>query len=268
MNKFVKWITLFLVSVVLLGCGEDTPEDIAVSYVKSLSSADIDNAKEFATEKVHKRIDALEGLCNKEYYKELSDEVFRIEDKIRFNKEYKKMFEKKAEKAVEIIKSLMHKYGDIKDIKELPSDKQEEFLTELIDKLSELTEPIVSHVVNNLKIDIKHEDIVKKLLSRYIAKKAFMKRSMFQSKRDYLIGIIEDANYADPKNMSEGCVAKYTEYGFIESVNFLEVKNESPDEARVRLELIDTKGKSNKVSIDVEKIKGEWKVSSLSLQDW
>lgn len=61
------------------------------------------------------------------------------------------------------------------------------------------------------------------------------------------------------------CVAKYTEFGNIDDINVIETRGKSPDKVSARLELINEEGKSNKVTINVEKIKGEWKVSELYL---
>lgn len=55
-----------------------------------------------------------------------------------------------------------------------------------------------------------------------------------------------------------------TDYDYIDCVNILEVNNYLPDVADVRLELIDKGSKSTKISVDVEKIKSEWKISRLS----
>lgn len=64
------------------------------------------------------------------------------------------------------------------------------------------------------------------------------------------------------------CIDKYTEFGFIDDVNIIEVKEKSPDEMRVRLELIKETRKSKKVSISVEKIQKEWKIAYMNLNTY
>lgn len=268
--------TALLSGILLTGCGADTPEDVAKTFANALSSADIDEAKVVSTENTQKKIDRLAGACNESYYSELTDEVAKAYNTMNSKKNSEldiktKMNEKMNNPDIkkdldQMQKSLTEKYGDLK---KLSPEKQKLAFKEVMDKFeAKYIKPMIGDIFDTLKIKVDHPDEVKDILTKFLMTESMGRRNRFTSKRDVILQIVRNGNFENIKNVTPECVAKYTQYDFIDSINFIEVKNESADEAVVRLELIDNKNKSSKVSVNVEKIKDEWKVSQLSLDMW
>jgi len=271
-KRLIISAAVLLSGMLLTGCGSDTPEDVAKIFASSLSSANIKEAKEVSTENTQKKIDRLIKLCNEPYYHKLIDEVAKVYNTMnsKKNSEFnigKRMNDPDIKKDMEeMMKSLIEKYGDVK---KLPHKKQIELRKEMMDKFTaKHIKPMISDIIDTLKIKVEHPNKVKDILTKFIMTESMGRRDRFTSKRDVIIQIVRDGNFEDMKNVTSECVAKYTQYNFINSINFIEVKNESADKAIVRLELIDNKDKSSKVSVNIEKIKDGWKVSSLSLDMW
>lgn len=275
-TRLVIGATVLLSGILLTGCGADTPEDVAKTFANALSSADIDEAKEVSTENTQKEIDRLVGACNESYYSKLTDEAAKAFNILNSKESSRLVIETKMNEIMndpdmkkemeEMMKSLTEQYGDVK---KLPKEKQKELGVEMMEKFTaKYIKPVIGDIVDTLKIELDHPDEVKDILTKFIMTESMGRRNRFMSKRDVILQIVRDGNFENFKNVTPECVAKYTQYDFIDSINFIEVENESADEAVVRLELIDNKDKSSKVSVDVEKIKDEWKVSSLSLDMW
>jgi hypothetical protein len=271
-TRLVISATALLSGILLTGCGSDSPEDVAKTFANTLSNVDIDGAKEVSTENTQKKIDRLVGACNESYYSELTDEVSKAYNIVNSKESSgldirKKMNDPDIKKEMEEMeKSLTEQYGDVK---KLPKEKQKELAVEMIEKFTaKYIKPMIGDIIDTLKIELDHPDEVKDILTKFIMSESMGRRNRFMSKRDIILQIVRDGNFENIKNVTSECVAKYTQYDFIDSINFIEVKNESADEAVVRLELIDNKDKSSKVSVNVEKVKDEWKVSNLSLDLW
>ena len=269
-------IAIIATSVMLSGCGSDKPEDVAKTFVSSLSNADIKGAKKVASVNTQKKIDRLAGACNESYYSKLTDEVAKAYNTMNSKKNSEldiktKMSEKMNNPDIkkdldEMQKSLTEKYGDLK---KLSPEKQKLAFKEVMDKFeAKYIKPMIGDIFDTLKIEVNHPNEVKDILTKFLMTESMGRRNRYMSKRDVILQIVRDGNFENIKNVTPECVAKYTQYDFIDSVNFIEVKNESADEAVVRLELINNKDKSSKVSVNVEKIKDEWKVSNLSLDLW
>ena len=272
--RLVMGTVIISTSMMLSGCGSDNPEDVAETFASALSEADMKSAREVASEDTLKKIDQLETLCNSTYYKELRNEVLTVykaknsaTSRIRstrydpvIGKEWK---EKKTKMADELIKE----YGSKKNV---PKEKLEKGYLALSSELStKYIVPLVSDIMDEAKIKIKYHDdvegILKRLLDAEIIGRQSYSRMGDLSRAEVVYAIIEQGDYENNDNINAECVAKYTEYDFIDSINVIEVETESADRASVRLELIDKNDKSTKVSVPVEKIKDEWKVSELSL---
>jgi len=274
--RLVIGVTALLSGILLTGCGSDTPEDVAKVFSSALSSADIDKAKEVSTENTQNKIDRLAVVCNESYYRKLTDEVVTAYSIMNSKKNSELDIKTKISEIInnpnikkdmgKMMESLTEKYGDLK---KLSREKQIEIREEMMDKFaSKHIKPIISDIIDTFKIKVDHPDEVKDILTKLFMTESMDSRNRFTRKRNVILKIVRDGNFGNIKNVTPKCVAKYTQYDFIDSINFIEIKNESADEAVVRLELIDNKDKSSKVSVDVEKIKDEWKVSNLSLDMW
>jgi len=273
MKNTIQYVSILFMSIFLLGCGEDKPEDVATSLVKSLSKAQLSEAKKLVSDVTLKEIVKLSNLCNKIYYEELIESVLKISRKMNNERLGNTKFNFKTfmdeTKIDELRKELEEKYGNPEDRKKLPLEKQKKFLDEMTDKFSNrFIKPMVEKFIDVFNVDVKHLGEVKEIFSKYFSIEITQGKNMFISKHDRVLNIIEKGNYQKSENINPECIAKYTDYGFVESVNMLEVTNSSPDEAIVRLELIDKNEKSKKVSVTIEKIKGEWKVSESLLNSW
>lgn len=64
--------------------------------------------------------------------------------------------------------------------------------------------------------------------------------------------------------IDETCLSKFISFANVDDINIIESKNHSADEVTVRLEIINEDKKSEKVSIELEKIQDEWKVTNPS----
>jgi len=265
--RLVMGTVIITTSMMLSGCGSDKPEDVAEKFVSALSSADIDEAKEVSSEETQKKIDRLVGACNGLYYKQLADEVAKAYNIMNNDKSSgldigKKMNDPDIKKDMEeMMESLTEKYGDLK---KLPREKQKELQEEMMEKFTtKHIEPMIGDIFDTLKIEVDHPDEVKDILTKFIMAESMGKRNRYTSKRNAINDIIRDGNFENLDNVTPECVAENTQYDFVDSINFIEVDGKSADSARVRLELIDKNDKSTKVSVSVEKIKDEWKVSDL-----
>jgi len=265
--RLVMGTVIMSTSMMLSGCGSDKPEDVAETFANALSSADIEEAKEVSTEDTQKKIDRLVRACNGTYYNELVDEVVKAYTAMNSDKssKLKNIMNKPdmTKNMEEMGKKFTEKYGDST---KLPREKQIEIAKKMMEEFSnKYIKPMISDVVDTLKIKLAHPDEVKDVMAKFIMNEGMGKRNRYTSERDAIFKIIKDGNFENPDNVTPKCVAKYTEYDFIDSINVIEVETESADRASVRLELIDKNDKSTKVSVPVEKIKDEWKVSELSL---
>ncbi len=120
--------------------------------------------------------------------------------------------------------------------------------------------PIMDDFFEAFDIKIENIDKIKKVIADFTARQGY-----FYGERIFLRAAVQ--NVVLDEGINQKCVAKYTDFGFVTSINVIETIKNSPDTAKVRLELIDKNSKSKKVSVNIEKIKDEWKVSKLSFKN-
>lgn len=269
----ITMVTAATASMFLLsGCGSDTPEEVAKEYVSSLSSADIDDVKELVTDDVQKTLGRLKVICSQSdvnaLYKETVTVLGDLEQKSKDSQYDKKLKEihaaletKMEQLQKDIEKETLKKYGSPKDI---PQEQREKLMNEALAQFMTLIEPAVEEILDTLEINTEHPSEVQKTVTQLMLKgNGDMKLTRSNS---YLLEeIVQDVVSQREGGITPVCVAKYTEFGNIDDINVIETQENSPDQVGVRLELINEEGKSNKVTIDVEKIKDEWKVSELYL---
>ena len=271
-RKLVVFGVALTTSLFLSGCGTNSPEDVAKTFANALSKADMDGVKKVTSDNTQKTIDKLIAICNESYYIELTNEVAKVynimnqkaEGKLNIRK---KMNDPSIKKEIkERMEALTKQYGDVK---KLPREKQKKLQLEMMEQFTDkYIKPMIIEQLDTLKIELKHPTEVKDILTRFIITESMGRRARFMSKRDVIQKIVKDGSFQRNENVTPECVAQYTQYDFIDSINAIETKNVSPDQVDVRLELIDQNDKSTKVIIDIEKIKDEWKVSSLPLDIW
>ena len=280
--------TVLLSGILLTGCGADTPEDVAKTFANALSKANLKEANSISSEIVQKKIIKLKVICQKSMIKDLEDEALVVLNSIRKKSESDKKYElilieattkirKVRESFSPKLSQLQKKYAILAKKYSVEADPYNPFPVpkipkEILKKHNETKVGILREkakkvlpIINDFfeAFDIKTEDSnrVKKVIADFTSR-----ASHFYGERIFLSGAVK--NVVRDESINQKCVAKYTDFGFIERINIIETIKDSPDKASVRLELITKDGKSKKVSVNVEKIKDEWKVSSLSLDMW
>jgi len=270
-NTLLMTITTTLM-LLLSGCGNNTPEEVAKTFAGKLSGAEMGDMKDIVTENVSKKILRLKKICGKNDEKKLYDESVKVLDELERKSKDKKYdsklkeilsqlkkntdkFQKKTEK------DILAEYGSPKNI---PVAKREELMADTLDKLAGIVEPAIDEIFDALDIKTKHPEDIKKIVTVLMTKGSGQmrptRRNMYVLQK-----AAQDVVSGKEGIVTPECVARYTEFGYIDEINIIESKQNSPDRADVRLELISEDGKSKKVSVDVEKIKDEWKVASLYL---
>jgi len=254
---FFRICTILCVGLIFGGCsiGNDTPKDVAVKFVEALSNKDIDNAKELSSEKVHKDINRLINSCNKPFMKKLAYESIDVFKLIKKNGTNSKISNLGLEANKQISSELRKRYGSTSDIDKLPKDEQKQILDKFYqDYAIPIKISFIKDVFKILNIKTDNPEKVQYILAKYTISKGKNIRYITQN---YVMD--------NPNKITSECIAKYTDFSFVDKINFIETTQESPDKASVRMEIIYKDGKAKKVSVDVEQIKKEWKVSYLPL---
>ncbi len=272
MKKTLLGTTTLALALLLSGCGSNSPEEVAETFASSLSSADIKEAKSVASEDVHRKLKRLNTICSQPAVKKLTDEaIIVLNDMEKKSKDKKydarlkdvlsQLEKDMAEMQKEIEKDIIAKYGSPKNI---PEELREKLMNDAFDKLADITKPVVEKEFEIFNIKTDHPNKIKKIIAVFMYKGGRGTR-VNRGNVHVLKDIVQDVVAQGSEKITPQCIAKYTEFGLIDKINVIETKQNSPDSARVRLELIEGNGKSKKVSIDVEKIKDEWKVSDMYL---
>lgn len=272
MRKIILGTIVLALGLGLTGCGNNSPEEVAETFASSLSSADMKEAKSVASEDVQKKLKRLSSICSQPVVKKLTDEtivVLNDMEKKSKNKKYDaqikdmlSQFEKDTVTIQEEIKQdIISKYGSPKNI---PEELREKLMNEAFEKIADVTYPLVEKEFEIFDIKTEHPEEMKKIIAVFMHKGGRGTR-VTRGNVHVLKDIVENIVAENPDKITPQCVSKYTEFGLIDEINVIETKQNSPDSANVRLELIRDDGKSKKVSINIEKIKDEWKVSNLYL---
>lgn len=236
MKKVTIGAIALTAGLLLTGCGDDR-ENVAKDYVMALSDADIKEAKSLSDGKTLDRLDFYEEQCSekeidstiKSYYRSYKSEEFRSAEK-GLSKDKKSEIDKivkEAEEKIEAIKKAKYK-----------EEEEEAKLYELIKEANEVLFDKLGIKVAPYMMDIMAWDRAGK------------------TTRDSIKKVRE--TYSE--EITRICYASQAFGNIVETINTLEMKEISPDKAEVRLELIDQDEASHKITINVEKIKGDWKV--------
>lgn len=272
MKKILLGTIVLTLGLGLTGCGSNSPEDVAKTFASSLSSANMNEAKSVASEEVQKKLKRLSSICNQKVVKKLTDETIVVLNDIekkskdkKYDAQLKDMLSQFEKDTVtiqgEIKQDIISKYGSPKNI---PEELREKLMNEALEKMVELTNPLVEKQFEIFDIKTEHPDRVKRIIAKFMYKGGMGTR--VNRRNLYVLeGIVGDIVAESQEKITLQCIDKYTEFGLVDDINVIETKQDSPDSANVRLELIRDDGKSKKVSVEVEKIKDEWKISDLYL---
>jgi len=268
MKKILFGSIVLIMGLGLTGCGNSTPEEVAETFANAMSNIDMKKAKEFSTEHVKDKIAELSRVCMRKDINNLADIAMpilnlvhkklrhgkyddQLGDALRQYKENSERIMKKFEKETK------EKYGQLKDNKE---EVMQQVYNELLEAYSVASMPLIEKEFELLDIKSKQIEDVKKVASFFIINGSY--RVTYGNKYEFMKSVnkvIFDKGF----KLTPKCIDEYTEFGFIDAINIIEVKENSPDQMMVRLEIIREDGKSNKVSVEVEKIQDNWKVSDL-----
>lgn len=228
MKKFYLGLVALLIVLGISGCSGDSPSDVAVEFVQSISDLDSKEAKSLASKKVQNQIQALKKLC-------IRPEAQKI----------LKLTEKEMPSFIENNKDKIQAIKD-KIVSENQNISQDESIKMLVDKVKDLIDD------SNIK-----SDEVKK------AVKLFMDKSL-NHERVNENQLITNMLISDGHGLTKECIAKNSYYSNLDKINIIETSDDSADKSTVRLELIYDDENSRKVSLGLEKIQDEWKVTNPS----
>jgi len=275
MKKIAYATVVLALGMGLAGCGSNTPEEVAKIFASSLSNTDIEEVNSVASEDVQQKLKSLGSICNKPAVTKLADETIVVLNTIekksidkKYSEQLKKVLDQNKQDMKKLTKEIEEDYiSRFGSLKNLPKESKDEEMNKAMEKFVEITNPMIEEWFKILDIKTENPDEVKKIIAEFMIKGGKGTRVNYGN-LDVLKNIVSEHLSKREAAITPECVAKYTEFGFIDEINIIETKEHSPDSADVRLELISEDGKSKKVSIDVEKIKDEWRVASFSLNAW
>ena len=263
--KHIKTIAFATVlGLSITACGSNSPEDTATEFAQALSNADMTETKDLAAESMDRKITYLNKLCSKPNTSNLATESAKV------IKALKNPPAEKKKELDQIISEFEKKNSNLKNelqeefkkIKNMSYAQQEEMRSKFLEKVTVLIKPMLSESIDVLGIKVQERENVIKVAVSYISQEGNRR----YVDKNLLYRISENVISDDSINITPQCVAKYTEFGSIDSINYLETEQESSDRAHVRLELIRENGSSEKVRIPLEKFKDEWKVMDMSIR--
>ena len=281
MSNF-KWLNYLLVVagfILLSGCGleslkNDTPKDVAIAWVQKISSGDIAAAKELSTDQAKQRFSS---WLIEPFLKENTQKVYRVLGDDTLNSLYKtvKSMDVSNPKNVRkyIDEFLLSKHITKNEAKNMSREESDKTASESFFWIAEkYVKPLVDKALAKSKVEVEHFEDIKKIVSGSLLLKAIKDKSdpssaiinFFDNVTDEVIKMYSEL--IEYKNLPPAFVDRISSFGSVKDINYIETKQESPDKAKVRLELIygdsvkHKNGDSDKRTIDTEKVKGKWKV--------
>ena len=273
MKKRLLSVTGLTMVVLLNGCGEKMPEDVAIEFATSMANANMDKANSLASKEMKQKLIGVNDKCNYPLQEVLEDEAKSILKKTyrttnrgnvenmlmqsKINKIRSEIFEKTAVLKAKITKDVIDKYGSLDKIK---SVKMQNIKNKMRTTLSSAIEPDIGKIFKLLNIDSKNEEDIKNIVSRFMIAHTKLTYDSISKVGGITITILDSKNIPVTKE----CISEYTVFGMIDDINTLEIIKNSPDSSTVRLEVINKDENSKKITMRMEKIREEWKVSSVN----
>lgn len=246
----------------LNGCGGGYPVDVSKEFVNAVSEADFEEARELFGERVQKLLSVVEVKCARDKYREAKADFREVMKKMRSlksDKEYSEKAQKMMKEQADAAKELTQKMRTYQEENygKRPSREEKLMVAEhFSEDIRDTQAPLISGTIDMIDIKLKTDkDLVVEVFTN-LAPNGYLISSKLDQALIKKIGEKYDT-------LTPACIDKRTVYGYIEDINHLETNSEAADKAEVRLELINKDDKSEKVSLSVEKIKGEWKVVEL-----
>jgi len=225
MKKFYLGLVALLIVLGISGCSGNSPSDVAVDFVQSISDLDSNKAKSLASDRVQNQIKTLEEFC-------IRPEAQKI---LKLTKqELNSFFKNNKDKMQEI------KDKALSENKNMSQDKIENVMLSKVENLIDDS-------------DIKSNEVKE-------AMKLF-----FHNKGNNINKLITKMLITDGHGLTKECIEKNSYYSNLKKANIIEISDDSADEKTVKLELIYNDENSRKISLGLEKIQDEWKVSQSNL---
>ena len=280
-TKLVIGTIAVATSMLLSGCGSDTPEGVAEEFASSLSEVNIEKVNSLSSMAVQGKITNLKKICKSLEVQKLGKEALSIANMIgektkdeKYDSDIKSFIEtRKVEYEAakkEMKQELQKKYGGKRPSKDVAEKDMERIAQAIIVIYAEF----INKEMQLFDIESEQAKQIQDVLAMYMlqmgdAAKIKRGKSFRIHPENTHANIIRNSAKEllsdNAEKVTKQCIQEVTDFGNIDNINFIEVKHNSADEVTVRLELIRENGESEKVFIDVEKIKDEWKVSDLTL---
>jgi len=268
-KTFVGTAVAGIMTLLLSGCGNTTPEETAEAFAKAVSVPDFSEAEKLASKQAQKRILDLKKRCYGQLSKRLADEAASVLKNIEISKhtkEYKESFApvlRQSRKRIKQLKSeleakIQSKYGPKAYV---PQEEREEMT---VDLFVEMIMPLVEKEIELFGIKSLYPADLKKTLALFSAySNGSIRLSVWNFKNLYLAAgtvIMEKQPEITP-----ACIDKYTDFGYIKKITVIETNSEAPDKKQIRMEILKHNGSSGKTTIQMEKILDQWKVADFTL---
>jgi len=255
--------------LLLSSCGAQSPQDVAKSFVEALADADMDEVKELSSEKVDRHIKKLQIQCAKSAITVLAkasiEKVEEINKKIYLDEKVLKALgvlqEEYNSKNKELLDSFNKKMR--RDQYNISFSEKEKRLEEFRAIVASLANEIGAKMIEKVDVAIKDKQ-VKQVVTRF-AVKLGTKGKLKYKDRELISLVAQEVIHNNPPKVTGKCIERHTPLANFDDVTILDTKQHSNDMVTVRLELISKDGKSEKRSLDVEKIQDQWRVNDVSL---
>jgi len=243
------------VASLLTGCGSSSPEDVAKEYVSSSAKGNLTELINSSANYELKDLERIKKRCIFKNNLKVKEDIYLLLNDVYQDAEVSKL-------SIELDKFM----SNDKELKEkgkklIENDDKEALLTFLMkaadDNNAELVAAI-SKINDKNKYGEKYNkrDEVENTAALILLMNKNRQRGFKRS-----IENIVPIKFKDTKPSQE-CVDKNLNTYDISKINTIEVTSKSPDKSTVSLETIDSKDKSRKMDIRVEKINDKWKVVS------
>ena len=229
-NKILKLIaTVGVLSVIFVGCSGDNVEDVAIDHVEAWADSNKEDVFETISDKRIRMINDRIDYCVKQ-----TTNITPNSRKGRqiINAEMKKM--------QQIQKELEKKY-DKKTIQSMPEDDRIKLFEEIVAEYygGTFMEEYMKNTLSGKNTRLDYEKMIKKIISDYI-----------------------ENNLGSPEKIQKTCENEFFNIKDFDEVNVITTDMIEEDIARLKVEVIKTDESSEKGFINLEKIKGKWKVTS------
>jgi major membrane immunogen (membrane-anchored lipoprotein) len=200
--------TIVAASLLLVGCGKKDSKDTVKEFMSSVNDADYEKAKELTIDKATLELMELASFCHFDKTKEYFQDALKVLSKSSSIFTNEKAYKAKRELLEESKKeNFTKKFNNAKTLSEY--NKVYDDYLELIKKHME---KLLEDLIKKKNIKLKHPEITKNTIYRYLAYKnihfGFQKFS--KDTRGLQQALLEELDKNGKLSLTEECVKKYT----------------------------------------------------------